>query len=481
MKRHRTWLRLAPLLVTLPGVGFLHRSLLVERHQLGLVRGRELEAAPPALAFTTVAFGAFRGLVVNGLWSRAVQLQDRGDYFEMVSLADWITQLQPDNGLVWAMQAWNLSYNLSVQFDQPADRWRWVQSGISLLRDQGLRFNPHSIDLYRELAWFYQDKIGSNTDYAHRAYKQAWANEMQEVLGPHQGPAKLANPQTDDDRQRAARLLDHYRLDPQRMQRVDEEFGPFDWRLPEPHAIYWAALGIERCRDLADITRLRRVIWQSVERSFQRGRIVRTGASIDLEYGPNLDLVPNAWRVYEEMKRQEPGREDYIGRGQSTFIREAICLLYAHHRVSEADHWFEVACNSFPAFAEPNTGLEEFVVAQVSRQAGDGKLNRVLALLEGLLGRHYRHLALGEEDAANGHALLVRRIWEAYQVRQAGFLETLSLPSLSQLQARVLEQIRAGQHGFTPDLRQALGLAETVPNIDTNPPANPTPALPANR
>lgn len=315
------------MLLALPATGLLHGSLKEQRSRLGLIRGLELEQAPPALAFTTVALGAFRGLVANGLWSRAVRLQDRGEYFELVPLANWITQLQPDNGLVWAMQSWNLTYNLSVQFDNPADRWRWVRQGIGLLRDQGIRYNPHSIDLYRELAWFYQDKIGSNTDHAHRFFKRAWAIEMGEVLGLHRGPGAFVQPQTDEDRAAAELLRERYHLDPAQMQRIDVEYGPFDWRLPEPHAIYWARVGLERCRDADDIIRLRRVIWQNVERSFQRGRIVGSGAESELEYGPNLDLIPNAWRVYEDMKKQEPGREDYIGRGQRNFIREAICLL----------------------------------------------------------------------------------------------------------------------------------------------------------
>ncbi len=468
MNRIRRWFGLVPAVAVLPGIGLLHAALHRERIELGMVRAEGLEGAPPGLAFTTVAFGGFRGLIANGLWTRAVRLQDRGEYFEMVSLADWITKLQPDNGLVWAMQAWNLTYNLSVQFDAPPDRWLWVRSGIGLLRDEGLRYNPNSVDLYRELAWFFQDKIGSNTDYAHRTFKEAWAAEMATVLDDAHGPGGLLDPRNEDSRRRAEALRSRYRMDPARMKDLDGRYGPFDWRLPEPHAIYWAALGLERCRDQSDLVRIRRVIWQNLERSFQRGRILGRGAGGALELGPNLDLVPNAWKAYEDMKRQEPGREDYIGRGQRNFVREAVCLLYAHHRVSEASHWFEMGRAAFPDLAAGGIGLEEFVVAQVSLQAGDGKLNRVLALLEGLLGRHYRHLALGDEDAANGHALLIRRIWEFYQAREAKALDRLSLPSVEQLRARVLEQIRQGQHGFTPELCAALGLTN-VSSENTGP------------
>ena len=94
-----------------------------------------------------------------------------------------------------------MAYNISVKFRDPADRWRWVQSGIELLRDQGLRYNPKEPLIYRELAWFFQHKIGQTMDDAHLVYKQAWATNMASVLG--NGPPnydELLNPRTDDAR-----------------------------------------------------------------------------------------------------------------------------------------------------------------------------------------------------------------------------------------------------------------------------------------
>ena len=99
------------------------------------------------LAFTTVALGGFRGLISNLLWIRANDLQIDDKFFEAAQLADWITDLEPHFAQVWAFQAWNMAYNISVKFKENApgdysDRWRWVQRGIELLRDEGLRYNP---------------------------------------------------------------------------------------------------------------------------------------------------------------------------------------------------------------------------------------------------------------------------------------------------------------------------------------------------
>src|SRR5215831_4416018 len=151
-----TLLALAALLFA--GVAPLQKALNGDRKSLGLTRLEPLDNAPPVLAFTTVALGGFRGLISNLLWIRATELQDNDKFFEMAQLSDWITKLEPRFEQVWVHEAWNMSYNISVKFKDFADRWRWVQRGIELLRDEGLRYNPNSVLIHRELAWHFQHK-----------------------------------------------------------------------------------------------------------------------------------------------------------------------------------------------------------------------------------------------------------------------------------------------------------------------------------
>src|SRR5881392_428234 len=184
-KFYKTFLLLSSILL-LAGASQFQRMLngLRSDPKLGLMRVTDLGSnAPPVLAFTTVALGGFRGLIANALWIRANDLQDQGKYFEMVQLADWITKLEPTFTQVWLVQSWNMAYNISVKFTDYADRWRWVQRGIELLRDDGLRYNPREALIYRELAWFFQHKMGQNMDDAHMVYKQEWAKEMEKLLG----------------------------------------------------------------------------------------------------------------------------------------------------------------------------------------------------------------------------------------------------------------------------------------------------------
>ena len=471
-KRLRKCLLVTLAVLTLPGLRFVHRELNAERGRLGLTRTDVLENAPPALAFTTVALGGFRGLIANVLWYRAQDLQEQGNYFEMLSLSDWITKLQPDIGMVWAHRAWNMTYNISVQFPDFRDRWLWINSGIELLRDQGLRYNPNDVELYRELAWFYQDKIGSDTDYGNNYFKSALAIQMMNALGVSLNLNTLLDPKTDEDRAHITLLRERLKLDPARMRQVDERYGPFDWRLPEAHAVYWADLGLEKCQNKDDLIKLRRGIWQAMNKAVQKGRLVINTADQRLEFGPNLDIIPNVNRAFEEMKLAEPEKRDYISRGQKAFLKDSVVFLYTHNRMADAAQWFDYARKNFPDAMPVNPSLDEFVIARVTESVDDNNDARVNAVVEGLIGQHFYNLALGEEDQANGYALLARRVWERYQKSFASKKQQAQrgLPSLMDFQQRVRQQILRGEHGFSPALREQLRAHGGWP-AETNAPA----------
>ncbi len=154
------------------------------RVEMELVSNEPLENAPPSLAFATVAMGAFRGLVVDILWMRADKLKEEGQFFDAKQLAEWITVLQPRFAAVWDFHGWNMAYNISVAIPntQWEERWRWVRNGYELIRDKGIVKNPHSISLYRSMAWIFQHKISGVSDDCHMHYKRELALSMRPLL-----------------------------------------------------------------------------------------------------------------------------------------------------------------------------------------------------------------------------------------------------------------------------------------------------------
>jgi hypothetical protein len=488
MKRGRSRGIQALLIVAIAGLltlaSFTQRALNRERIALGITRGEPLgKTAPPVLVFTTVALGGFRGLIANALWIRAMDLQDEGKYFEKVQLADWITKLQPHFTTVWVVQAWDMAYNISIKFNDPADRWKWVQRGIELLRDEGLKYNPDETLIYRELAWFYQHKIGQDLDDAHRFYKESWAREMEAVLGTNY--LALIDPRTDDEKERARVLREKYKLDPNHMKEVDEEYGPLEWRLPESHAVYWATYGLKRAKKQDQMT-LRRAVYQPLQLAFQRGHLIEIDLDGQkaLQLGPNLAMIPRANKAYEKMAGADPEYRDHIRNAHKNFLKDAVYFLYTHNRQSDAGEWFRYLVKNYPDATISDVresagelkkiadmGLDDYCVARVTEDVGETSSVRVTQAIEGFLESSFYNFAIGQVDQATGQALMAEKIWANYQTKVANWRDQakrVALSPLEQIKQNVLQQFLTN---YPPAIVARLRTKLNLPTSTNSPPA----------
>jgi hypothetical protein len=309
---------------------------------------------PPTVAFTTVVLAGFRGLAADLLWLRATALQDEGRYIELVQLADWITVLEPQFSEVWALQAWNMAYNVSVMFPGDKERWRWVQNGIRLLRDRGLHYNATAPLLYHELGWLFLHKIGTNVDPSAAYYKRQWASRMLERVGPDGHPDYVALKRD----AAAARSLKDMGLDPERMEELDIHYGPLDWRVAETHALYWACLGQAVAGPDNTSASCERMIYHSMAALFDHGQLTYIAGSEQFVTSPRFDLLPNVMQTFETaMSRSENSlpAEAYV-----SFLSSAVRLLKFYQNEVEARTLFDELHRRFPSHATLQ-GLDAFV------------------------------------------------------------------------------------------------------------------------
>ena len=186
--------------------------------------------------------GGFRGIIAEVIWFRADRLQDEGRYSEMAQLANMLTTLEPYTPEVWAYAAWNLAYNISVMMPTHEDRWRWVEAGLKLLRDDGLRLNPTSPELHREISWLFLSKIGGAVDDASSLYSRKWKEEVEGTKGDW---SKL-------------------KMDESLMAYIDREYGRQDWTDPKASALYWAHHGLAKKPMGRARAELRQAIYQTL-------------------------------------------------------------------------------------------------------------------------------------------------------------------------------------------------------------------------
>jgi hypothetical protein len=478
----------------LAGSGWVQQSLNRDRDRLGLTRASALTGAPPLLAFTTVALGGFRGLISNYLWIRANDLQLDDKFFEAAQLADWITALEPHFTQVWLFQAWNMAYNISVKFKDFPDRWRWVERGIELLRDDGLRYNPNDVLMYRELAWFFQHKMGQNLDDANLYYKQQWAREMMPFFGANgTNFSELLQPQNTN----AALLRSKYKMDPAFAEKMNAQYGPLDWRLPEAHAIYWGAVGLQNAKEnpdkvkADDLITLRRNIYQSMLQAFYHGRFIANPFNKSYELGPNLDLVPKVNDAYETMMKEDEKNRDHIAIAHRNFLRSAIYFLYEDNRIADAAKWFRYLGEKYPGKpiidGDPNSfpqnvTLDQYAVARVQEDIGDTSQERTTAAVAGLLARSYYDLAIGQDDRYAGFKLLAARVYEHYQAGISGMksnLQRIGPPPFADLNRSVLNRLLDPQQGMPFAMRAVIRTQLGMPGETNVPPMTVSTNTPA--
>ena len=207
----------------------------------------EAVGVPADVLLLQQSLGAFRGWAINALWLKALERRDQGELHESMELARWILKLQPYFPRVWNFQSWLLAFELALDTRDPQERWNWVKESITLLRTEGLRSNPRSQEIHRQLAYLFWFKLGESRDDAAPYFRRQLFQQWQEILGaaannPSAQSAVLSDLNAD---QRSA-IVEDLNMDPRLMLEISDRFPGLDWRVPGSHAIYWAIQGYLR-------------------------------------------------------------------------------------------------------------------------------------------------------------------------------------------------------------------------------------------
>jgi hypothetical protein len=120
----------------------------------------EIDPTGETMRFATLGL---KNVAVALLWDRANHYKKVEDWANLSATLEQLTKLQPNFYSVWDFQAHNLSYNISVEFDDFRDRYAWVTKGIEFLR-QGIGLNRFEPRLLGRMGWFIGHKIGKSDE-----------------------------------------------------------------------------------------------------------------------------------------------------------------------------------------------------------------------------------------------------------------------------------------------------------------------------
>ena len=176
-----------PLLVTLAALALILPVQMkvdaVRREHKMTPSGDELQERSPIEVIATVGLGGFRGLAVDYLWFRAMQMQEEHRYYEIALLCELILRMEPFPQ-IWAFHAWNMAYNISAEMPEREQRWLWISRAIDILENEGIPQNEQSYVLHWELGWiFYHRCTPKGGDDHARAFAAEVARAHPEIEG----------------------------------------------------------------------------------------------------------------------------------------------------------------------------------------------------------------------------------------------------------------------------------------------------------
>lgn len=512
-------------IVLLIGIGFTQRQLDNAIAKNNLHFTGQIKNAPPIVVFTTVALGSFRGLLADLMWLRAASLQEEGNYFEMVQLASWITKLQPRFSGATAYLAWNMAYNISVTCSSFEDRWRWIQEGVKLIRDEALEYNPTDPLLYKELGWIFQHKLGNVLDDANLYYKNRLAVILTQIVGSDPDWAMLAKvPQSregllkeipakvkfteliDNSKYKSldslyeefkkqsklpadfalalnnpgvSELLTHYfqvkwleeqlKLNPVLINNLNVKYGMLDWRTPEAQAIYWATMGLEKTPSHRDLS-CERMIVQALKDSFISGRIMMVDKDKfeTIIAVPNFAVMDSVLRTFEEAYEKNDKLSTFSS-AKINFMAEAIVLLYNYGKFSKAAEYYKLLKKEEPGKYQKS--LEEFVMQQWSEEVRDASVKKATDIVSGMIYRSCNYLIYGDDDAAIANERMARYIYTAYQQNNADIKVRTGLSPYRDIKNSVITNLLKT---YPPAIAEILTLRlkeDTAKKVDLTVPA----------
>ena len=123
----------------------------------------ESELGDVDLIATTFRLFGLTPIADTILWNAANEYRMKKDWISLSATLKQMARLMPHYESVWRFQGWNLSYNVSAEFDDYRQRYHWVIEGLKFL-EKGVSMNQKSIRLTWDVAWHTSQKIGKSDE-----------------------------------------------------------------------------------------------------------------------------------------------------------------------------------------------------------------------------------------------------------------------------------------------------------------------------
>jgi len=131
-----------------------------DQYHLGQPYLGQIDPAGETIKLATLGM---RGVAADILWEKANDYKLKKDWANLTATLKQLSRLQPNFVGVWEFQAWNIAFNVSAEFDDYRQRYRWVIKGIEYLQE-GMPYNEREAILPWNVGWFIFQKMGRSDE-----------------------------------------------------------------------------------------------------------------------------------------------------------------------------------------------------------------------------------------------------------------------------------------------------------------------------
>ena len=247
------------------------------------------------------------------------------------------------------------------------------------------------------------------------------------------------------------------------MGQMEEQYGKFDWRNPEPHAIYWATLAklVEPIRNQSRQINYDRLLMYSLQATCRRGLISILSPDPNSPLVTTFDLskIKPIDTLFRTMLGENPegNREhpkypgaDSVRDGHVQFLQEQELNLYFAGFVNEAQKYHMELYKLYDK-PEPYEDLEHVCIGKVEKLVDEyGTMDKVRAFVDDLVVKACYDLCMNKALEAHYQENLAKRAWNAFttftEAQQEGKIRVANaaLPTWKQVLKGDVSQVLQG-------------------------------------
>ena len=234
-----------------------------------------------------------------------------------------------------------------------------------------------------------------------------------------------------------------WKLEPRLMVMLNEKYGPIDikdpnkvspldWTLPDVHAMYWAALGLQKVDKKYTFEKLNtdRIVFHSIQDLYTRGKMIiytsRAPASDDpcsnteqesVFLFPDLRMFDRYDQVLRALMKEYSetgGDPNMLTVAHKNFMKRAVLLFYQAGHIDKALKIYNTLRKEYPD-SEVQVSLTEYARTRLLHELqgiGMGDATQIVTLM---LHEAYYRYAVGDDDEAFGREKMAKEVYDSYQ------------------------------------------------------------------